>query len=73
MARQDTHRPALRPGYAGNVSAARIMAAFGVGTGPLILLSVLAHDSQKSQQVQQPERPPPDGRDEHVEVRHGQD
>jgi hypothetical protein len=55
------------------VSAARIMAAFGVGTGPLILLSVLAHDSQKSQQVQQPERPPPDGRDEHVEVRHGQD
>jgi hypothetical protein len=54
------------------VSAARIMAAFGVGTGPLILLSVLAHDSQKSQQVQQSERPP-DGRDEHVEVRHGQD
>ena len=44
-----------------------------IGVHPLILLPVLAHDSQQSQQVQQPESPPPDGRDEHVEVRHGQD
>ena len=39
----------------------------------LILLSALAHDSQQSQAAQQPESPPPNGRDEHVEVRHGQD
>jgi hypothetical protein len=39
----------------------------------LILLSALAHDSQQSQPAQQPESPPPDGRDEHVEARHGQD
>jgi hypothetical protein len=39
----------------------------------LILLSALAHDSQQSQQEQKPESPPPDGRDEHVAVRHGQD
>jgi len=39
----------------------------------LILLSALAHDSQQSQAAQQPEGPPPDGRDELMEVRHGQD
>ena len=39
----------------------------------LILLSALTHDSQQSQAAQQPESPPPNGRDEHVEVRHGQD
>ena len=39
----------------------------------LILLSALAHDSQQSQAAQQPEGPPPNGRDELMEVRHGQD
>jgi hypothetical protein len=39
----------------------------------LILPSALAHDSQHSQAAQQPEGPPPGGRGEHVEVRHGQD
>ena len=39
----------------------------------LILLSALAHDSQQSQAAPQPGSPPPDGRDEQVEVRHGQD
>ena len=39
----------------------------------LILLSALAHDSQPSQTAQQPEGPPPNGRGEHMEVRHGQD
>jgi hypothetical protein len=39
----------------------------------LILLSPPARDSQQSQAAQQPEGPPPNGRGEHVEVRHGQD
>ena len=38
------------------------------------LLSALAHDSQQNQAAQQqPETPPPSGREEHVEARHGQD
>lgn len=44
----------------------------------LILLSALAHDSQptiasRASRNRNRKAPPPDGRDEHVEVRHGQD
>jgi hypothetical protein len=40
----------------------------------LILLSALAYDSQQSNRHnKQPENPPPGGRDEHAEARHGQD